>query len=430
MSDTPAAAQRQLPRMLRIRQNFTCSPVLNIPDAMDSAFQEVEHFPEFPENAQIAVAVGSRGISNLAQIVRETVRKIKSSGGRPFIVPAMGSHGGATAEGQMRVLEHLGVTEANVGAPIRSGMDVVNIGKTADGIEVYVDRRACEAHGIVLISRIKPHTDFAGEIESGTMKMCLIGLGKQKGADYYHRIILEKGHVPVFRSVAGEIFKKLNVLFAIQLVENEKEQTCIIKCTTSDRIEEVEKSLLVEARRMLPTLPVDDIDILIVDEIGKEISGAGMDPNVTGRNVNLYSQTPNRPRVSRIFVRDLTRKTEGSAIGIGNADFVTQRLVDKINFEATKVNCITGCAPEHGRIPLAFENDGKAMEAAFGCIRPVTADKIRIVYIKNTLCLEEICVSEAFEQEIQKNDKISILDDKVMLVLSEDGNWMSPFEKI
>jgi hypothetical protein len=417
----------QLPRMLRLKQDFKCSSISDIPDAIDSAFEEVEDLPQFPQGEEIAIAVGSRGIRNIPLIIRETVRRLKQVGGKPFVVPAMGSHGGATAEGQRRILENLGITSQTVGAPIRSSMEVITLGRTADGILIYVDRLACEAAGIVLVNRIKPHTDFVGEIESGTMKLAVIGLGKQKGADYYHRIILEKGYIPVIRAVAKEIFNKLNILFAIQVVENQNDETSIIKCTSSHKIEEVETSLLIEAKKMFPSLPFDQIDLLIIDEMGKEISGTGIDPNVTGRNVALSSQAPVRPLVSRIFVRDLTQASEGSAVGVGNADFVSKKLVEKIDPQTTAVNCITGCAPEHGRIPLTFDNDKQAIQAAFACIRPVALNEMRIVYIRNTLSLGEMLASEALEDVIFQRDDIAVVDPNVPLTFDHEDNLQSPF---
>lgn len=419
----------RLPRMLLLKQLFQSSSIHDIPSAMDRAFNESLKAIKFPAGTEIAVAVGSRGIANLPVIVRETVRKIRAMGGRPFIVPGMGSHGGATAEGQVRILEHLGITEESTGAPIHATMEVINIGKTPHGIPVYVDRFAYEADGIVIVNRIKPHTDFVGEMESGIMKMLTIGLGKQKGADYYHRVILEEGFVPVISAVAKEVLKRLNVLCAIQIVENEKDQTSILKCTPASKIEDTEKLLQIEAKRMFPTIPFDDIDLLIIDEMGKDISGPGMDPNVTGRNVVLSSQSPNRPRITRIFVRDLTARSEGSAVGIGNADFTSTRLVKKIDIKATAVNCITGCAPECGRIPLAFDNDKEAIEAAFACIRPVKPEDIRVVYIKNTLWLAEFLASEAFLEEIRQKDQLSILNEDAALVFDEKQNLVSPFSK-
>jgi hypothetical protein len=420
---------RRLPRMLLLRQLFQNSSIHDIPSAMDREFSKFLKAVKFPVGAEIAVVVGSRGIANLPIIVHETVKQIRTMGGRPFIVPGMGSHGGATAEGQVRILEHLGITEESTSAPIRATMKVINIGKTPHGIPVYVDQFAYDADGIVIINRIKPHTDFVGEIESGVMKMLAIGLGKQKGADLYHRLILEKGYIPVISDVAKKVLKRLNVLFAIQVVENEKDQTSTLKCTPASTIEDVEKSLQIEAKRMLPSIPFDDIDLLIIDEMGKDISGPGMDPNVTGRNVVLSSQSPNKPRITRIFVRELTAGSEGSAVGIGNADFTSARLVKAIDIKATAVNCITGCAPECGRIPLAFDKDKEAIEAAFACIRPVKSEDLRLVYIKNTLCLEEFLASEAFLEEIRQKEQLSILNEDAALIFDENQNLISPFLK-
>jgi hypothetical protein len=305
-------------------------------------------------------------------------------------------------------------------------MDVVPMGE-AEGIPLFVDRLACEAAGIVLINRIKPHTNFIGPTESGLIKMMAIGMGNQKGAEHYHRLSLVRDQFTIISTAGRELLKRCRVLFGVGLLENQDHETCLLKMAPAPGIEAMETELLKKARESLPLLPLDEIDLLIIDEMGKDISGEGIDPNVVGRDVCAYGARRPLPRVTRIFVRDLTEGTEGSAIGIGQADFTTRRLVDKMDFEVTAINCLTSCCPEAGKIPLTYENDRDAIAAALMTLRPYSLDDLRIVHIKNTLELNVIAVSMGCLESIEKGADIAIDGDPFDLEFDESGNLVSSF---
>ena len=419
--------KEKLPEMIAVRQVFNVPPPLDIEAALGEEFSRIRPDLNLKTGAKVAVGVGSRGISNLDHVVRSVVGKLKEIGADPFIMPAMGSHGGATAEGQIEVLRHRGVTEERCGAPVRANMESVPLGLTEDGIPIFLSRNAHDADGIVLINRIKPHTNFIGRTESGLIKMMAIGMGNQIGAEHYHRLTLVRDQYTIISSAGRELIGRSPVLFGVALVENQNHETCNLKIIPKEKIEETEAELLVQARSLVPGLPMDQIDLLIIDEMGKEISGEGIDPNVVARDCCTYGARRERPRITRIFVRDLTEATEGSAVGIGQADFCLKRLVEKIDFQATAVNCLTACCPEGGMVPLAFETDRETIGAALMSIRPYTSDDLGIVYIKNTLELVHMQASEAYRDLIEADPKLEITVDHQKLEFDETGMLISPF---
>ncbi len=397
------------PAMVRVKQKFNTNPIQDIPKAVRSEFAKIKPQELIAPEKSVAITAGSRGIANLATILAEIVSELKKIGAMPFIVPAMGSHGGATGEGQKKIIEHYGITEDAVGAPIKSSMEVVQIGTTADGAPVLLDRNAAQADHIIVVNRIKPHTDFKGEIESGLMKMMAIGLGKQKAADHYHNVFMRLGYYHVLTSVAREIICSCPIAFGLAVVENQRDETEIIQAIPANRIEETEHGLLIKAKALLPRIPFDPIDILIVDEMGKDISGAGIDPNVIARTVVPFHRVPANPKITRIFVRDLSAGSEGNATGIGNADFTTRRLIEKIDRQATYMNAITSSCPEAARIPPYYDNDREVIEAALKTIGDIAPEKARIVRILNTLKLEEMMISEAMLPDTEQIDNLSII---------------------
>jgi hypothetical protein len=397
------------PAMVRIKQHFNTHSIQDIPQEIRAELASVNIRAMIAPGDTVAITAGSRGIADIATILAELVRELKNIGANPFIVPAMGSHGGASAEGQKKVLAHYGITEKAMDAPIKSSMDVVQIGTTGDGIPVLLDKNAFQADHIVVVNRVKPHTDFKGEIESGLMKMLAIGLGKQKAADHYHNVFMHLGHYPVLTSVAREIMKHCRIAFGVAVVENQRDETEILRAIPADQIEAVERELLVKAKALQPRIPFDLIDLLVVDEMGKDISGTGMDQNVIGRTVIPYHQVPTHPKITRIFVRDLSAGSEGNAAGIGNADFTTRRLVDKIDRQATYMNAMTSSCPEAVRIPPYYDSDQEVIEAGLKTIGDIQPEKARIVQIANTLQLEEMMVSEAMLDEAGKMDSVSII---------------------
>jgi len=411
------------PKMIRIRQRLETLMVRDIRREIADQVNKLAVYKKVKTSESVAVACSSRGIANYSAIAKETVRSLKGLGLKPFLVPAMGSHGAATSEGQKRVLENYGITESAVGAPILSSLEVTPLGETEDGVPVFIDRIALKADHIVLINRIKSHTEFAHEFESGLLKMMAVGLGKVKGATLYHKAFMTYGYPRVILTVARKIMESGKILFGVAVVENGYSQTAEIRVLVPEEIEEKEKALLKKAKRLSPRLPFDEVDVLIVDEMGKDISGSGFDTKVVGRiMMPLVAQEPDRPRVKRIVVCDLTAKTEGNADGVGIADFVTKRLVDKIDLEALYVNAMAGAEPEHARIPMTLENDREAIGAAIKTIGLVPPEQARIIRIRNTLELGEVEVSQAYESELSGRKDLEAITDARPMVFDKDGH--------
>ncbi len=344
-----------MPRVIRVRQEFA-RPILSDP-AMDLSRRLAEQrvMAGVAAGARIAVAVGSRGISNLALVVQQLVQELRDVGAEPFIVPAMGSHGGATASGQIAVLNHFGVTERSAGAPIRSSMETVRIGITSNGIPVHVDRLAHEADGIIVVNRIKPHVSFRGPYESGIMKMLAIGLGKQKGAEICHQLGFDRMSEAVLE-IGREILARARIIAAVGLIENAYHETCRIVVLHPTEIEPMEPALLDDAWKLLPRFFFEQLDVLVIDEAGKNISGTGFDNNIVGRYTT--DSAHGGPSISRIVVRDLTPETGGNANGIGIADVITRRVYDQFRFEDSYPNALTSTATRSVRIPMVMDTGG------------------------------------------------------------------------
>jgi hypothetical protein len=384
------------PKMVRIRQHFERSQIDDIPAAVETALAGLDLGKSIRPGQTVALTAGSRGIAGIALILRSTVEFLKQLGAKPFIVPAMGSHGGGTAEGQRAVLESYGITEAYVGAPIRASMEVVSLGSTPEGWPVVLDRHAAEANHIGVVARVKPHTGYHGPIESGLLKMMMIGLGKHIGALNYHRILLEQPFDTVVRSVARTIQSRSPIAFGLGIVENAYDETARIDGVLPADFEPREEELLVLAKRWLAKLPLSRADLLIVDQIGKDISGSGMDTNVVGRKraFRLEKSSIPQPEMRLIFVRGLSDKTHGNAAGIGLADFTTTRLIRAMNYKATVINCLTAGYPEGAFTPVHFETDREVLDAALAIIGTRPSEEARIIRIRNSLLLEEVECSE------------------------------------
>mgnify|MGYP001794810119 CR=1 FL=1 len=346
-------------------------------------------------------------------------------GATPFIVPSMGSHGGATAQGQKEVLQHIGITEDAIGIPIRSTMEVVQVGEISEfgaKFPVYMDKYAFDADYVVVINRIKPHTDFSGDFGSGWMKIMSIGLGNHIGALSYHRVIASYSYANVIKIIAQKVLDTGKILFSLGIVENAYGETADIGAALAETLIQTEYELIKKAKKHIVHLPFDEVDLLIVDEMGKNISGSGMEPTVHGRLHCLSEPALEKPKIKRIFVRDLTPGSEGNALGIGFADFTTRRLVDKIDFRVTYINCITGIDPEDGRIPITFDTDKEAIDAALNTIGYIEPEAAKVVWIKNTLCLEEMMVSSAYEKQVKAEDNLVVLQDLGKLTFNSQGN--------
>ncbi len=411
------------PATFRLRQVFDRQQVENIADRVKTELAGLDLVAKITPGQTVAISCGSRGVANIKHIMKAAAAFFQSIGAEPFIVPAMGSHGGGTAEGQQQVLESYGVTEAFCGCPIRSSMETVIVCKTPEGISVHFDHHAFGADHVLVCNRVKPHTGFVGEIESGMMKMMLIGLGKHAGAKIYHRAIKNYSFDQIVRSVAGQVLDKCHVLAGLAIVENGYDQTAHIEAVAADNIYDREKDLLVMSKNLMPRLPFDDIDVLVIDEIGKNISGTGMDTNIIGRKHNDHVATGDEvPRVKRIFVRSLTPQTHGNATGIGLSEFCTTRLVEQMDQNITRINCITGSHPSGAMIPIHFDTDREVLEAALSTIGLTEPQDARLVWIRNTLELAEIECSSALLLEARTADNAEILTAVRDLTFDSDGN--------
>jgi len=368
--------------------------------------------------SSVAITAGSRGIANIVEITRAVVDEVKRVGAHPYIVPAMGSHGGAVAEGQTKILAHYGITEESVGAPIKSSMKTKKVGETADiGLDVHVDAYALEADFIIPVGRVKPHTDFKGKYESGLMKMMAIGLGKQYGADICHKLGMPNMPQSVF-SFGSTIIANCSVPFGVAIIENAFHQTYDVVAVPSELIAEEEPKLLGVAKGLVPAVPFDQVDVLIVEEIGKEYSGTGMDTNVTGRAPLMPRQ---KPFAERIGVFDLTDKSFGNFNGIGMADVTTRRFFDKCDLYATYPNNITASQTITGMIPPIMPSDECCVKMCIKTVTRLCEASERVAWIKNTVSLEEFYVSEALLEDVAADDRLSIVSNACKAVFDEDG---------
>jgi hypothetical protein len=413
------------PRIARVRQTIPSPRLKDVAGAVEGGLANLNLKERVIPGQTVAVTAGSRGIADVSAVIRAVAAHLRALGAVCYVAPAMGSHGGATADGQRRVLEGLGITEAAVGAPVRSNMDTDAVGESRFGVPVFCGRDFTGADHVVVVNRVKPHTSFRGSVESGLLKMTVLGMGKAEGARQAHRLFLRHGFEPVLRDLAGVVLGRLSVLCGVALVENRLEQIAHVEVCEKARFYEVDRSLLVEARRLMGRIPFSDVDLLIVDEMGKDVSGSGMDSNVTGRIFHQATPEPEKRQFRRIYVRNLTQETEGNALGVGTADFVSRRLVDQINPEKTRINCITATVPEKGRIPIAYDRDDHAVSDALssaGVSDPATA---RLVWIRNTLSLDRFWISEALCREAAGKDGLSLQTGLFELPFDDDGN-LSP----
>lgn len=409
-----------LPCMARVQQRFDRPRLDDVDGAVREQMARILPAADL-SGKRIAVTAGSRGIANIAVILRAVVAALREAGAEPFLVPAMGSHGGATAEGQVSVLAGFGITEDFCGAPILSSMDVETLGHTSGGMPVYLDRNAFGADGIVLVNRIKAHTDFQGDVESGLCKMAVLGLGKQAQALALHRLGI-RGIRDVMREVAREVLGSGRIICGLGILENAYDETAHVEALRPEEIEARESELLLRSKTMMPRLPVEDIDLLIVDEMGKNFSGTGMDTNIIGRRRIPGEPEPNSPRVKYLFVRGLSKATYGNATGIGLADLTTRRLLDHLSFEATNANVETSTFIARAMIPIVFGSDQEALHGALRACWGVEPGEARIVHIPNTLELEHVSLSESLLEEVRGRDDLEVLGPPASLRFDAAGN--------
>jgi hypothetical protein len=417
----------KFPRILLVQQNF---PDRRLSDVAGSTLQELTasgFAGRLKPGSRVAIGVGSRGISNIATIVRSVVQYWKSNGMRPFIFPAMGSHGAATAEGQADVLAHYGIIEETMGCPIVSSLDVVSLGQTPEGIQSFMDRNAFEADGVMLVGRVKWHTDFAGKIESGLFKMMAIGLGKFRGAKTYHTYAFRLGLETVIRSVGRQVLRTGKILGGLAILEDAYHNTAQLTAVPVDSMEQREEELLVQVKSWMGKVPFD-AHILMLDQIGKPISGAGMDTKVANRGV--YGETnawPDTPKFDRVYLRDLHPNSYGNAVGLGMADVIHDRLLAKVDWEPTTINSVTSSSLAAIRTPSHFPTDLKCMETMSTTVGIFDMSELRIAWLKNTLELTPLALSENFRPEIEKNPLLEIISDPFELPFDSAGDLISPF---
>ena len=420
----------QFPRLLLVRQKF---PDRRIPDVAAAVRQELAaggFATRLKPGSRVAIGVGSRGIHNIATIARNVVEYWKAQGMYPFIFPAMGSHGAASAAGQAEVLAHYGITEASMGCPLISQLEVVSLGKTAEGIEAFMDKLAYESDGVMLVGRVKWHTDFAGKIESGLFKMMAIGLGKFAGAQRYHSYAYRgMGLENMIRSVGRQVLQSGKILGGLAILEDAYHNTAKLDAVPVERMEQREEENLALVKSWMARVPCD-LDILILDEIGKNISGAGMDTKVANRGVNgEYNPWPNTPKFQRIFVRNLSEHTYNSAVGLGMADVVTDRLVNRIDWQPTWINSLTANTPAAIRTPIHFPTDRECIERIAPTVGRQDLSEVTFGWIRNTMELSRLAVSENLRGVIEANNGLEI-EGAIDFEFDGDANLISPFAPI
>jgi len=419
----------KFPRLLVVRQKFPDRRIPDVPAEVRRQLVASGFAARVKPGARIAIGVGSRGIHNIAAIVQGVVRYWQEQGMRPFLFPAMGSHGAASAEGQADVLAHYGITEAAMGCPLVSQLEVVSLGKTADGIEAFMDRKAYESDGVMLVGRVKWHTDFAGKIESGLFKMMAIGLGKFAGAQRYHSYAYRLGLEHVIRTVGRQVLASGRILGGLAILEDACHNTAKLEAVPVEAMEQREEADLALVKSWMARIPVD-ADILILDEIGKNISGAGMDTKVVNRSVfGEYNPWPDTPRFERLFVRDLSELTYNSGVGLGMADVVTNRLVDRIDWEPTWINSLTANTPAAIRTPIHFPTDRECLERIAPTVGKVDLGEVTFCWIRNTMELGRLAVSENLRAAIERKPEIEI---EGIIDFEFDGtnNLASPFQTV
>ncbi len=411
------------PSVFHLRQTFERPRVDDVAGTVEAELAKLELRARIRPGQSVAISAGSRGIANIRIIIKAVVDHLRGLGAAPFLVPAMGSHAGGTAEGQQRLLEQYGITAAFCGCPIRSSMETVVVCHAREGFPVHFDRLAYEADHVVVCGRVKPHTSFSADVESGLMKMLLIGLGKHRGAQIYHRAMMDHGFARIVRSVAPEVLARCHIAAGVAVVENAYDETALIKGVRPEDFEASDRELLVLARRWQPRLPFDRVDLLLIDQLGKDISGAGMDTNVVGRKFGVHAPGPDeRPEVRYIAIRGLTLHTSGNATGLGLAEFCRSRVLAQRDDAITRLNCCTGGHVAAAMTPLDYETDREILDAALPLMGLTEPADAKLVWIRDTLRLDEVVCSAAYLDEARARADLTILSPLQPLPLDAAGN--------
>lgn len=411
-----------LPRILKVKQRFAAAEIPDIAEAVKEQLAKPGVGDTIRPGMRIALTVGSRGVAKIDQIAAAIVKEVKKRGAEPFIVPAMGSHGAASAEGQIKVLAGLGVTEESAGCPILSSMEVVELGRLDNDLPVYMDKNAYQADGIIVLNRVKPHTGFRGPSESGIVKIITIGLGKQKGAQSCHAYGF--GHMAEHIIAMAKIsLAKANILFGVGTVENAYDKPMKLVAAPAAEIIELDRQLLIEAKKNMPRILLDPLDVMIVDRIGKEVSGSGMDPNIIGRYATPYASGGSN--ITKLVVLDLTEATEGNACGIGLADYTTRKLVNQIDYAAMYANILTSTVTNSVKLPVIMETEREAVLAAVKTCNAKDLRQSRLVRIKDTLHLDEFWISESLLLEAGENPAITICSEPEPMRFDDGGRLLN-----
>jgi len=413
-----------------VRQHFADRKIADIPGTICQELSKSKFGAHLFPGSNIAIGVGSRGIANIATIVYSIVAFWKEKGMQPFIFPAMGSHGAATAEGQAEVLAHYGITAEAMGCPIRSSLEVVSLGETSEGIPVFMDKHAHSADAVMLVGRVKWHTDFAGKIESGLFKMMAIGLGKFAGAQLYHSHAYKLGLEHVIRTVGRQVLTSGKILGGLAILEDPNHNTAQLTAVPVAGMEQKEEELLALVKSWMGRIPCD-LDLLILNEIGKNISGAGMDTKVVNRSVQAeYNLWPDTPRIERIFVRDLSSHSYGNAAGVGLADIISDRLLQKIDWKPTWINALTASTPTACRIPIHYPTDRECLEAILPTVGKTDKSQITVGWLRNSLELNLIELSENLLPQIKNNPELEIIGPAHEMEFDDQGNLVNPFPQV
>lgn len=411
------------PDMALVKQKLESSGISNLPETVMSVLSDLPVSNMVHPGETVAVAIGSRGINRIDSVALNCLGFLKELGLKPFIVPAMGSHGGGTTEGQVAVLAKLGITESSMGVPVYPDMDVAPVDRLSNGLNIFLSKRALEADHIVVINRVKSHTKFSADIESGICKMLTIGLGKATGAAEYHRCSVEHTF-GIIEDAARVILKQCKILFGLSLIEDGYGKLARVEAVLPESLIEREKKLLMKATGMMARIPFDDLDVLIIDFFGKNISGIGMDSNVTGRHRDIVGDFYRTPNAKRIFVRDLSPGSDGNGNGIGLADITTKRLVDALDLKKTYLNAVTAISLEKAAIPMHFDTDRQCLDVCIKTVGLESTEKARIIRIKNTASLELLQVSKTLEQAVISNPSLERITPWEPIRFDQDENLM------
>lgn len=407
-------------RMASVSQQWPSTSIYDVNDTLQQTLNNIQ-IPSAKKGPVVGIAVGSRGIDQLEHVVHHCIQFLRAKGLTPVIIPAMGSHGGGNASGQKEVLATLGITELSMGVPVLADMDTVQIGSISQDFPVFFSKTAIEVDHLILINRIKSHTKFKGSLESGLCKMLSIGLGKATGAGLYHQKAVTEGFFWI-ETIAQMIINDYNIMFGLALIENQNGHLAHIEAIPGKNIVSREKELLLKAKKLMPSIPFDQIDILMIDEIGKNISGIGMDSNVTGRHRDIVGNVYAKPHVKRIYVRNLSKKTQGNANGIGLADVIHTRCLKSMDFEATYMNALTALSPEKATVPIFFDSDQQCLAACLHTTGKVSGQSLRLVWVKNTGSLQRFIVSEGLKPDIKKHPAVSLMTDWSPISFDACGN--------